>query len=85
MSELCQNIFAATYPYGKTIISLDLQLYSKAIQLQSRDEINRNFVFRPGELHVVFALLHAVEKYIQDSGIDQTFTKAGLYGSATLN
>ena len=79
--KLCQNISTA----GKTIISLDLQLYSKAIKLQSRDDINRNFVFCPGELQIVFAFLHAMGKYIQDSGIDQTFIEAGLYGPATLN
>ena len=64
--KLCQNISTVTYPGGKTIISLDLQLYSKAMQLQSRDKINRNFVFTPGELHIVFAFLHAMGKYIQE-------------------
>ena len=58
----CQNIAAVTYPGGKTIVSLDLQLYSKAIQQQSRDEINRNFVFHPSELHIVFGFLHAIGK-----------------------
>ena len=76
--KLCQNISAATYPGGKSIISLDLQLYSKAKQVQSRDEINRNFVFHPGELHIAFAFLHTMGKYIQGSGIDQTFIEAGL-------
>ena len=83
--KLCQNISTATYPGRKSIISLDLQLDSKAKQVQSRDEINRNFVFRPGELHIVFAFLYAMEKYIQDSAIDQTFIAAGLHGPATLN
>ena len=83
--KLCQNISTATYPGGKTIISLDFQLYSKAIQLQSQNEINRNSVFHLGELHIVFAFLHAIGKYIQDSGIDQTFIEAGLYGPPTLN
>ena len=44
--QICQNISTITYPAGKTIISLDLQLYSKALQLQSRNEVNCNFVFR---------------------------------------
>ena len=83
--KLCQNISTAKYPDGKIIISLDLQLYSKAIQLQSRDEINRNLVFHPGELHIVFGFIHAMGKYIQDSGIDQTLFEAGLYGPGTLN
>ena len=83
--KLCQNISTAKYPDGKIIISLDLQLYSKAMQLQSRDEISRNLVFHPGELHIVSGFLHGMEKYIQDSGIDQTLFEAGLYGPGTLN
>ena len=35
--KLCQNISTAIYPGGKTVIPLNLQLYPKAIQLQSRD------------------------------------------------
>ena len=62
--KLCQNISTAIYPGWKTIICLNLQLYPKAIQLQSRDEINRNFAFRPKELHIVFSFLHAMGKYV---------------------
>jgi len=82
--KICQNISAVTCPGRKTIISLDLQLYSKALQLQSRDEVSRNYVFRPGELHVVFAFLHAMGKYIECSGIDQMCLEADVYGPATL-
>ena len=82
--QICQNISTITYPAGKTIISLDLQLYSKALQLQSRKEVNCNFVFRPGELHIVFAFLHAIGIYIEGSGIDQVFVDANVYGCVTV-
>ena len=39
---------------GKTTISVDLQLYIKAIRLQERPDVIDGFVFRMGELHIVF-------------------------------
>ena len=54
--KIVQGINVATTPDNKTIISLDLQLYTKCIQLQSKDEINVNFIFRMGKLHVMFAM-----------------------------
>ena len=45
---------------GKTVISFDLQLYIKAIRLQQKPDIRDNFVFRMGELHVVFCTLKSV-------------------------
>ena len=39
-------------PSTQTIVTFDLQLYSKALQLESNSEID-NFVIRLGELHVV--------------------------------
>ena len=39
---------------SKTIISPDLLLYIKCIQLQSIGNINQNFIFCMGELHTVF-------------------------------
>ena len=71
-------------PEGKTIVPLDLQLYSKCIQLQSRQDISPNFVFRMGELDVVFAFLKAIGKLINNSGLDTAFTEAGIYGPTTV-
>ena len=61
----------------KTIISFDLQLYSKAIQLQQREDIQNNFVFRLGELHVVFCFIKTLGKMISGSSLDQAFIEAG--------
>ena len=49
--QIYQNISTMTYPEGKTIISLDILLYARALLFQSKDELNRNFQFRVGELH----------------------------------
>ena len=65
-SNLCQalkirqNISTAVAPRRKTIITLDLQLYAKTLQLQGRKEIGNNFVFHPGELRIVFAFQRAI-------------------------
>ena len=41
-------------------------------------------MFRLGELHIVFAMLKVLGKYIDDSGLDKLFIEAGVYGSTTL-
>ena len=55
------------YHFIKTVISLDLQLYDKALQLQSRNEIASNFAFRPQEsciLYFLFNTLHPAGNYM---------------------
>ena len=66
------------YQDGKTIISFYLQLYIKAIMLQQRTDIQNGFVFRMGELHVVFCALKVIGKLIDGSGLDQIFDEAGM-------
>ena len=68
------------YPDVKTIISLDLQLYAKAIRLQARPDVRNNFVFRAGELHTVFVTLRVLGKMIDGSGLDEAFQVAGIVG-----
>ena len=48
------------------------------------EEIKKNFIFRFGELQIVFAFLNVIGKYIQCSGIDQVLIEAGNYGTTTL-
>ena len=74
-----EKIRKEIYKDGKTIISFDLQLYIKAIMLQQKPDIERGFVFRIGELHVVFCALKVIGKLIDGSGLDQTFDEAGIY------
>ena len=62
-----------------------MQLYIKCIKLKAEDNVNRNFVFRVGELHTVFASLKAIDKYIDESGIDQSFVEADIFGPTTIH
>ncbi len=69
-----------------TVMTLDLQLYDMAMKLWvEREDIRKQFLFRPGELHVVFWALAALEKYVEGSGIDQASVKAGLYSPTTVS
>lgn len=70
-------------PHRKTVITLDLDLYERGIKLQSASG-NTNWFLRAGELHVCFASLHALGKYIEGSGLDSIATETGLYAPATL-
>jgi len=68
----------------KTIVSMDMQLYAYCIQLQSDSAIHDQFVFRTGELHIVFAMIKSIGKYINSSGLDQIFIEANIYDPATM-
>lgn len=84
--KICQGISTTIVPNKKTVISLELQLYYiKAIQLRDHDQVGNDFFFRVGELHVVFAMCHAIGKYIDSSGLDKLFTQSGIYGHLAVN
>ena len=62
--KMAQGINVAVTGNKKTIITLDMQLYSKAVQLREKNDINEEFIFRLGELHIVFAMLKCIGKFI---------------------
>lgn len=67
-----------------TVISFDLALYEKVVQLlDSRPDLQGQFVPRMGELHVVMAALRALGTSIENSGIDDAWMEADVYGPAT--
>ena len=41
--------------------------------------IRHNFMFRLGELHIVFAMLKVLGKFIIDSGLDDIFSETRIY------
>ena len=66
-------------------MTLDLQLYGMAMKLwMEREDIKKQFLFRPGELHIVFWALAALGKYVEGSGIDQAWVEAGQYSPTTV-
>jgi hypothetical protein len=72
-------------PDAVTVITLDLQLYEKAKQLESDgDDIRGKYIFRIGELHTCLAALRALGSFIRDSGIDDVWIEADLYGPNTV-
>ena len=79
-----QNLNATVSSAEKTILSLNLQLYSKCMQLQSNLEIKEPFIFRMGELHIVFIALKTLGKIIDGSGLNQSFIEARIYGPNTV-
>eukprot|EP00794_Sanderia_malayensis_P004104 gene4104-4661_t len=53
----------------KTVISLDLDLYARALQLcEGHRKLRGKYIFTLGELHVVIALLRAIRHFIGNSG-----------------
>ncbi|KAL5009751.1 hypothetical protein ScPMuIL_012056 [Solemya velum] len=67
-----------------TIITFDLALYEKVVQLlDSRADLKCNVIPRLGELHVVMAALRAIGVSMENSGIDDAWMEADVYGPAT--
>ena len=59
--KLAMNINAVVVgPNRKTVITLDLDLYERAVKIRNSEKMNDNIVLRMGELHVVFAMLKAL-------------------------
>ncbi|KAK1888370.1 Placenta growth factor [Dissostichus eleginoides] len=64
-----------------TVITFDMALYDKLVQLpDARPDLKQMVVPRLGELHVVMAALGAS---MENSGIDDAWIEADVYGPAT--
>ena len=62
----------------------DMALYSKAVQrVDARPYLKGKVLPRLGELHVVMRGLRALGSSIENSGIDDAWMEADVYGSAT--
>ena len=72
-------------PAWKTIIVLDLDLYSKAYKLvNSRQDLRNRYILCLGELHIVFAGLRAIGTFIDSSGLDDAWMNANWFDSESL-
>lgn len=70
-------------PERRTIITLDLDLYNRALHIQQSVDTS-NWILRAGALHIVFAALHALGKTVDGSGIDTCAIESGTYTAAAL-
>ena len=67
-------------PEAKTIITLDMDLYMRALKLQSlKPHLKDKWILRIGEFHTVLCTLRAIGSSIENSGIDDAWVEAGLY------
>ena len=81
---LTQEISASVVgPNRRTLITLDLDLYNHALQIQE-SVLNKNWILLPGGLHACFAIEHALGKTIEGSGIDTCAVECGTYTVAAL-
>ena len=72
-------------PPWKTIIVLDLDLYEKAYLLvHSRKDLRDRYVLCLGELHIIFAEIRAIGKFINSSGLDDAWMGANWFDSECL-
>ena len=54
------------------------------MQMRENPDIRNNYIFRLGELHIVFAMIKVLGKYIENIGLDRLFIETGIYGKTTL-
>jgi len=81
---LTQEIWAVVVgPERRTVITLDLDLYERALKIQQSTG-NGNWFLRAGELHITMAALHALAKYIEGSGLDTVAIETSIYSPAAL-
>lgn len=83
-SKIVQGINLSVSGNNRKIVTLDLQLYSKCMQMREKNEIKGNFILWLGELHIVFSFLKVIGKYILSSDVDQMLNEVGMYGSTNI-
>jgi hypothetical protein len=68
----------------KTVVTFDMGLYQPAQVLEMYRDDLKGFVMRPGELHTLMAMLRSIVTFIENSGLDKYWIKAGLYSGTTV-
>ena len=82
--KICQEISIETVgPHHRVIITLDLDLYKLALQIQ-QSNMNKHWLLQPGHLHKFFADLHALGIIIEGSGLDTIAVESGIYSAAAI-
>ena len=80
-SQLKRFVVGEDHP---PVITFDMALYEKSIQLlDGRPNLKNEIFLRLGELHTVMASLRALGTSIENSGIDDAWIEADVYGPST--
>jgi len=67
-----------------TIITVDMALYEKVLQLlDARPQLKKIIVPRLGELHAIMAAMRGLGSSIENSGIDDAWIEADVFGAST--
>ena len=67
-----------------TIITFDMALYEKVLQLlDARPQLKKIIVPRLGELHAIMAAMRGLGSSIENSGIDDAWIEADVFGAST--
>ena len=77
----CSYVSRITTPGENAIITLDLQLYLKAVQLVlTQEELKDQFILWAGEFHTVIAMCKCIGNFIEKSGLGPfTYTHGLLW------
>ena len=59
--------------HRRTVITLDLDLYERAVKIRGNTGHRNSWVLRMGELHIIFSLLRSLGRYIEGSGLDDVW------------
>lgn len=68
----------------RTIVTLDLDLYERAVKLREAAKCHDKLILRMGDLHTIFAALKSLGRFIEGSGLEQIWIEKGLRGPATV-
>ena len=83
MKQACRLKELAVGEEHVTVITFDMVLYEKAVQLvAARADLKGKVLSRLGEPHVVMAALRASGSSTENSGKDGAWIEADVYGSA---
>ena len=69
-------------PKKKTMITVDLALRAKQFEI-ARDDCKGKWMLKLGEMLAELAALRAAGNAIEDSGPDETWSEADIYGPTT--
>ncbi len=68
------------------VITLDMALYEKAIQLVDfGPELRNKYILRLRELHACMAMIRAIGSMVENSGIDDVWIEFSLYGPSVVS